>query len=570
MATLEFRTKTKRKNKLFYGILVLLLLAAACLLFYFYPFASSEKVQYISNKNSILVNGKIQGTAVQDGNQLYVPIKIVQKNIDQSLFIENNAVILTTNQNVIRMPLNKEGYTANQVSKKTDFPIVKSINNDIYIDLKTLTKIYPIQFHITKENKVIWIEKNNEAYEKGKITVKDTRKAFLRLRTKPDLHSSYVEEIKKGENIRIEKAIGEYYFVRTLEGIGGYIKKEYVTKNEKVQISTVTKDESTTSLKYNAPIHLTWEAVYTKTPNPDQLPKMPGVNIVSPTWFKLKNNQGDVTNLASDSYMKWARKNGFQVWALFSNSFDPTLTKEALTHYETRTKIINQLLTYVKTYKLDGLNIDIENVSPEDGPLVTQFVRELSVYLHNEGKYVSMDITFIAKGSWSEFYERDKLATVVDYLIVMAYDEHWASSPTAGSVASLPWVKNNLEQLLKEVPNEKLILGLPFFTRLWSEEMKDGQMSVSSKALSMDQANAWMKERNLKAQEDPETGQNYIEYKDAKTNIVYKMWLEDSLSLKKRAQLAAQYDLAGVASWARYFADDSAWLALQSSLSAFK
>ena len=127
MATLEFRTKTKRKNKLFYGILVLLLLAAASLLFYFYPFASSEKVQYISNKNSILVNGKIQGTAVQDGNQLYVPIKIVQKNIDQSLFIENNAVILTTNQKVIRMHLNKEGYTTNQVSKKTDFPIVKSI-----------------------------------------------------------------------------------------------------------------------------------------------------------------------------------------------------------------------------------------------------------------------------------------------------------------------------------------------------------------------------------------------------------------------------------------------------------
>ena len=108
----------------------------------------------------------------------------------------------------------------------------------------------------------------------------------------------------------------------------------------------MTTDESTTSLKYNAPIHLTWEAVYTKTPNPDQLPKMPGVNIVSPTWFKLKNNQGDVANLASDSYMKWARKKmDIKFWALFSNSFDPTLTKEALTHYETRTKIINQLLT---------------------------------------------------------------------------------------------------------------------------------------------------------------------------------------------------------------------------------
>lgn len=139
---------------------------------------------------------------------------------------------------------------------------------------------------------------------------------------------------------------------------------------------------------------------------------------------------------------------------------------------------------------------------------------------------------------------------------------------TAGSVASLPWVESNLKQLLNEVPNEKLILGVPFFTRLWKEEMKEGKLSVSSKALSMDQANAWMKERKLTAIEDADSGQNYVEYTDAKTNAVYKMWLEDNLSLNKRAKLAANYQLAGIASWSRYFADKSAWLALQSSLSA--
>ncbi|PTY81794.1 glycosyl hydrolase family 18 protein, partial [Heyndrickxia sporothermodurans] len=222
----------------------------------------------------------------------------------------------------------------------------------------------------------------------------------------------------------------------------------------------------------------------------------------------------------------------------------------------------------MKTYQLDGLNIDIENVEPKDGPLITQFVREAAVYLHNDHKYVSMDITFIADGNWSEFYEREKLSSVVDYMIVMAYDEHWGGAQTAGSVASLPWVESNLKQLLNEVPNEKLILGVPFFTRLWKEEMKEGKLSVSSKALSMDQANAWMKERKLTAIEDADSGQNYVEYTDAKTNAIYKMWLEDNLSLNKRAKLAANYQLAGIASWSRYFADKSAWLALQSSLSA--
>ncbi|MBL5768817.1 hypothetical protein B5V88_07355 [Heyndrickxia sporothermodurans] len=406
------------------------------------------------------------------------------------------------------------------------------------------------------------------AYYKGKIIDKKVKEAYLKLRTTPDLQSPYVAVVNKGENVRIEKQKKDFYLIRTEEGIGGYIKKKYVVKNEQVRLTTKTRPEKKSNLQMNVPIHLTWEAVYTKNPDPAKLPKMPGVNVVSPTWFKLKNNHGDVTNLASKDYVKWAKKNRYHVWALFSNSFDPELTKVALSNYETRTKIINQLRSYMKTYQLDGLNIDIENVEPKDGPLITQFVREAAVYLHNDHKYVSMDITFIADGNWSEFYEREKLSSVVDYMIVMAYDEHWGGAQTAGSVASLPWVESNLKQLLNEVPNEKLILGVPFFTRLWKEEMKEGKLSVSSKALSMDQANAWMKERKLTAIEDADSGQNYVEYTDAKTNAIYKMWLEDNLSLNKRAKLAANYQLAGIASWSRYFADKSAWLALQSSLSA--
>ncbi|MGE6260493.1 glycosyl hydrolase family 18 protein [Heyndrickxia sporothermodurans] len=570
MELIELKSNTKRPQKMMFGIVILFIMITVGLLIYLYPFASTKKELYVHDDYSILINGKIKGQAQYYGKKIYVPLNIIEKELDDSIFVEKKSVIITTKNKVIQLPIEQQNYFINQKSVRSSFPIIKKVDNNLFVDLKTLSTIYPIQYHVTGNKKMVWIEKNKDVYYKGQIINKDVKQAYLRLRTKPDLQSPYVEAVQKSEDIRIEKQLDDFYFVRTKIGVGGYIQKKYVEKKQKVSVTTNTQPETSNTLQFRAPIHLTWEAVYTKTPNPADLPKMPGVNIVSPTWFKIKNKHGEVTNLASHSYVKWAKKNGYEIWALFSNSFDPTLTREAFSNYETRQKIINQLRHFMKIYQLDGLNFDIENVDPKDGRLITQFIREASVYLHNDHKYVSMDITFIAKGNWSEFYEREKLSTVVDYIIVMAYDEHWGTSPTSGSVASLPWVENNLEQLLKEVPNEKLVLGIPFFTRLWKEEEKDGKVSVSSQALTMEQAKAWMKERKVKAVEDTESGQNYVEYHDVKANTVYKMWLEDELSLKKRAELGAKYRLAGVATWSRYFADSSAWVALQTSLSAFK
>ena len=241
--------------------------------------------------------------------------------------------------------------------------------------------------------------------------------------------------------------------------------------------------------KIEGPIQLTWEAVYTKNPDLATMPVMPGVNVVSPTWFELSGTDGTIKNLGSLDYVNWAKTKGYQVWGLFSNAFDPDLTHEALQNYETRQKMIRQLLIYSQMYQLDGINIDIENVREEDGPLVTQFVREATPYFHQAGLIVSMDITFISSGNWSAFYEREKLAETVDYLMVMAYDEHWGTSEEAGSVASFPWVETNLQKLLEVVPNEKLILGVPLYTRLW-EVKETGE--VSSKALSMAEAKEWL------------------------------------------------------------------------------
>ncbi|WFT72974.1 glycosyl hydrolase family 18 protein [Halobacillus naozhouensis] len=216
--------------------------------------------------------------------------------------------------------------------------------------------------------------------------------------------------------------------------------------------------------------------------------------------------------------------------------------------------MIHQLLRLAKENNLDGINLDFENVYEEDGEWFTQFVRELTPRAHNQGLVISVDITFISNSNqWSEFYERAELAEAADFLIVMAYDQHWATSPQAGSVASLQWVEQNLQELLEVVPNEHLLLGIPLYTRLWEEN--NGE--VSSTALTMEEAERWVKEKGLTLELAGSTGQEYVQATIDGTT--YKMWLENETSLGKRIGLMEKYKLAGIASWSIYFADQEAW-----------
>ncbi|MGV3466892.1 MAG: glycosyl hydrolase family 18 protein [Heyndrickxia sp.] len=569
METLPLRSIPKRKTKWPYVLIVLFIIVFGILLYIYYPYASTKKTSYLSGEYPILIKGDIQGNAIRSENNLYIPLKIAEKQFDESIYEEANSLVITTKLKVIQIPYNQNVFYVNGKPIQANFPIVKTISSQKYISLESLKSLFPLRYQLTKHSGIVWIKMNGEKYNNGKIVTESVRKAFLRLRTKQNLQSPYISEVNKGEVVHIEQESKDYYYVRTLEGMGGYIKKAYVKKQNSETVQIPFPKEVVTLPTISKPIQMSWEAVYTKTPDPSQLPTMAGVNVVSPTWFKLKNENGDITNLLSSKYIKWAKQQHMQVWALFSNSSNPDLTKAALNTFEKRQKIIQTLLKAANKEHLEGINIDIENVRLEDGPLVTQFVREITAYFHANHKYVSMDITFIAKGNWSEFYEREKLGKIVDYVIIMAYDEHWATSPVAGSVASLPWVENGLQPILKLVPNDKIILGVPFYTRLWKEEWKDGQKKTSSIALTINQANEWMKKHKVKIQMDAESGQHYIEYLNAKTNTTYKMWLEDAYSLSKRADIAGHYRLAGIASWARAFGNDTAWVSLNTTLSAY-
>jgi spore germination protein YaaH len=314
-------------------------------------------------------------------------------------------------------------------------------------------------------------------------------------------------------------------------------------------------------------LNITWEQVTKKNPDTSKIADLPGVNVISPTWFSLADGDGNVSNIADPAYVKWAQSRNYQIWALFSNGFEPKRTSEALSTYDRRMNTIKQLIGFAQIYKLNGFNIDFENVYTKDKENLVQFVREMTPLLHEQGLVVSIDVTPKSSSEmWSVFYDRPALAKVVDYMMLMAYDEHWASSPEAGSVASLPWVEKSLTRLLEEdhIAPSKLVLGVPFYTRLWTEEVQDGKTTVTSKALGMESAQAILKEKKLTPAYNAETGQNYVEYKEG-TKLM-RIWLEDETSVKARFELVKKYNLAGVASWRRGFETPDIWTTIVSSL----
>ncbi|MGG1678582.1 glycosyl hydrolase family 18 protein [Neobacillus sp. NRS-1170] len=568
MARIEYhKTKTISPKLIIGGLIGAGLLIISSIFLFFYPFASTEKKTYFKGENPILYKGNQQGNAIIEGNTVFVPLTFLQEQIDPSILYDekSKSVIITTKDKVVQMPTDSLTYFVNQKGVTLQLSPILSMDGKIFVTIDSILSFFPIQYKQIPGSEAIWVQRDGEKYETARLIDKDVNNEKLRLRTKPTWSSPYTADMKKQEAVTIEGEKEDFYLVRKTNGISGYIKKEYVQK-EKAERITIDLESKTFQLpKLNGPIQLTWEAVYKKNPDSTKIPEMAGVNVVSPTWFSLAGSDGTIKNLASLDYSKWAHGKGYQVWGVFSNAFDPKLTNEAFKNYETRQNIIRQLLQYSLMYQLQGLNFDIENVNPEDGPLVTQFMREAAPYLHEAGLVVSMDITFSAgeNNNWSSFYERTKLAQIADYLIVMAYDEHTDSSLSAGSVASLPWVESNLEKLLTEVPNEKLVLGVPLYARLWKEQTKlDGTMELSAEALAMDKVKAWVTEKGLQPSYDEESGQNYAEYYAEAEKATYKIWIEDGQSLQKRANLAIKYKLAGIGTWSRYFGDQTAWTAL--------
>ena len=571
MARLEtYKRKTISLPIILLAIFFLVLLLSSSLLILLYPFPSQEKSIYFVKEHPIIYEGEIfsEEALIKDGS-IYLPFSFIKENVDETITFDSssNSIIITTDNKVLQMSSETLRSFVNDKPFSVELPAFISENGTNYMSLEPVSTIYPFEVELIEETGAVIVRKDGQIVVPGMIK-SEQKEADLRLRIKPDITTSYVATVSPGEKIEIEGEESKYYSVRKQNGVAGFVKKDMIIfqKPEMITIEIDSEERPLSTIEW--PINLTWEAVYSQNPETSKLPKMPGINVVSPTWFTLKNENGDISNLGSMDYVNWAKSRDYQIWGLFSNDFDPEKTHQAFKDFETRQKIIRQLLEYSQMYQLDGINIDIENVNIEDKELITQFVREATPYFHQAGLVVSMDVTFLSGSeNWSQFYEREKLSDVIDYMIIMAYDEHWGSSPEAGSVASFPWVEENLQQLLEIIPNDRLILAAPLYTRIWKEqETAEGNIEVSSKAYSMSATQNWISERNLDPVYDENSGQNYVEYREEDEKTTYKIWIEDEMSLTKRSKLVHSYSLAGIATWSRFFANDQAWETIDDSL----
>ncbi|GIO43215.1 hypothetical protein J41TS4_29730 [Paenibacillus apis] len=511
----------------------------------------------------IFSDGKLlEGSAIGQGESLKLPLPVIQQIIDDTILYEEEtqSVIITTPRKLVLLKTDEKTGQINNKPVELRFAPEKQ-DEVIYLPADLLTELYGAEVHEDSASGAVLLMTPGE--QLNHVTVKESSKKdfTVALREEGSIHAPILQDMKSGTKLRILGEQEEWYYVQLYNGYTGFVKKASTVEGDSRQVPELEQALSPGKEKWKSKkVNLTWEAVYQVAPKPASIGELPGVNVVSPTWFSLIDGEGNVKSKADSAYVNWAHNQGMQVWGLFSNSFEPDLTTEALSSFDKRMTTILQMLHYAKLYDLDGINIDYENVYTKDGPNLTQFMRELRPLASEYGLVVSIDVTPKSNSEmWSAFLDRRALAPVVDYLILMAYDEHWAASPVSGSVASLPWVEASVNRILQEdgVDPDQMILGIPLYTRVWSETKVDGKTKVKSKAIGMKKAKEIIETYKLTPEFSADTGQNYVEYKEG--DVLNRIWLEDAVSLQSRVDLAKSLGLAGVATWTRSFASAEAW-----------
>lgn len=526
--------------------------------------------EYMSQPHAIMLEGEWTRTyALGEGEGMRIPLSVAKRLLGDGVYYEqaSESIILTTDDDVLHLRQGDLNATLNSRPFALTFSAEKS-GGEMYLPLAPLEELFGLQVETGEGTDIVTLRMPGDSVQGAQVPL--AAKKPKKLREGPDKSFAIIEDMPAGTELRLWKDAGEWYEAQSASGRMGYVAKSDIelTSMDQVEVND-EQDEPFIAWKGEGRrINLTWEAVYSANPDTSKIGELQGVNVISPTWFELVDDQGNIRSKADAGYSAWARSKGLHVWGLFSNGFEPERTTAALATYETRLAMIKQLLAYAKAFKLQGINIDFENVHTKDKDNLVQFVREMTPLLHEADLVVSIDVTPKSTTEmWSAFLDRARLGAVVDFMMVMSYDEHWASSPIAGSVSSLPWAENTIKRILEEdrVPSSKLIMGMPLYTRLWTEAPDgNGGVKVSSKALGMSAVNRIIEEKKLKPQLSEETGQHYVEYKEG--DSLMRIWLEDAMSIQARAELVKKYDLAGAATWRRGFETSDIWPVLDETL----
>lgn len=411
--------------------------------------------------------------------------------------------------------------------------------------------------------------------EWGKIQTAEIKRD-TQVRYQGGVKSPILTEISKGSKVVVLDDENDWMKVGTEDGFVGYVKTSALRDAATETTSREFEEPVYTNISKDYTINMAWHNVSNSDANSyilETIAGTKGLTTIAPTWFSLSDTEGNVSSLADSDYVNYAHQSNLEVWAVLRdfhggiNSYDETY--EVLSYTSKRTKVINQVIAEAIETGIDGINLDFELISTECGQHYIQFVRELSVKCRQNGLVLSVD-NYVPQ-PYNEHYDIEEQGAVADYVVIMGYDEHTEGSYEAGSVASIGYLKNGITDALESVPAEKLIAGVPFFTRLWFETPKTEEEladeagteaasypdKVTSTAYSMDEAAQVVKNAGAEAQWDKETMQNYAEW-DADGGT-YKIWLEDEQSLEEKLKVIKSNNLAGVAEWSLGMEDSGVW-----------
>ena len=488
---------------------------------------------------------KLDERGLVDGDRVYLPLDVVNTYLNQRYYWDSadQKVLYATPSELTSEAASAEA--GEQVWLKDD---------TVYLNLSYVQKYTDIDAYIYKDPYRIAVQ-----YQFDNVkTVKVKKNTSVRYRG--GIKSAVIASVKKGTQLRLLEELDNWDQVATDDGYIGYVDRKAVGKAEDTSFDRSFDGEQYSYLTMDKKVNMVWHQVTSTDANAyfaDATANMTGVNVISPTWFYLTDTAGNIANIASADYVAQAHDKGLQVWGLIDNFTQDVSTPETLSSTSARQNIISQLIQAATNVGMDGINVDFESLSEDVGIHFLEFLRELSIECHKNNLVLSVDNP--VPEDFTSHYDRAEQGRVVDYVIIMGYDEHYVGSE-AGSVASLPWVEQGVQDTLEEVPAERVINAVPFYTRLW----RTTGGNVTSEAIGMDQAQQVIAENNVETYWDKTTSQNYGTYDI--DNSTYQIWLEDSQSIAEKVKLVSKYNLAGVSAWKLGFENSGIWQVISDNL----
>ena len=486
----------------------------------------------------------------------YVDYQAVKEVLNDYFYwdSENNTMLYTMPTDVVQIPAGSNSYTADGKTQSLNYNIVLIDGTETYIALDFVKQYTDISYETFHDPDRIVI--NNEW---GDMTVASIRKAG-KVRNLGGIKSPILREVEKNEVVRILEPMEDWTKILTQDGYIGYIKNDRLVKERtETRISDFVAPEYT-NIQKDYKINLVWHQTTSMDANYNiiyDIANVKKVNTISPTWFSIASNYGTLDSLALADYVDTAHSNHMEVWPLVDNFSENIDFTAVMNSTSARNKIENQLIAAAIEYSFDGINVDFENISEDAADGYIQFMRELSVMCRKNGIVLSVDVP--VPMDFTAHYNRKALGEVCDYLMIMGYDEHYDGSEEAGTVASLSFEEEGIQNTLQEVAAEKVVSGIPFYTRLWcTTTNEDGTTTVTSEAMGMNQAQQTLENNQVEASWDETTGQNYAQF-NGESGELYQIWLEDTESLTRKLELIKNYDLGGVAEWKLGLEDDSVW-----------